>query len=111
MFWAALLHRRAIKSSEWTDGKIAQPQIGIAALFPDPEQRPVQRLTQQVVALRPAIPMPSPKNLLSTNGPPENAQHSAESVPLIQNASEIPSPKMKSTSPRRSAERSASSFG
>ena len=34
--------------------------------------------------------------------PPEKAQHSAESVPLIQNASEIASPKMKSTSPRRS---------
>src|ERR1700686_1666306 len=31
--------------------KIAQPQIGVAAFFPDPEQRPVQRLPQQVVAL------------------------------------------------------------
>src|SRR3979490_207494 len=37
--------------SERADGKIAQPQIGEAALFPDPEQRPVQRLPQQVVAL------------------------------------------------------------
>src|SRR5215213_323714 len=36
---------------ERTDGKIAQPQIGIAPLLPDAEQRPVQRLTQQVVAL------------------------------------------------------------
>src|ERR1700732_3748696 len=34
-----------------TDRKIAQPQVGIAALFPKPEQRPVQRLPQQVVAL------------------------------------------------------------
>src|SRR5438034_6203202 len=32
------------------DGKIAQPQIGVAAFFPDPEQRPVQRLPQQIVA-------------------------------------------------------------
>src|ERR1700728_4470404 len=36
---------------ERTDGKIAQPQVGVAAFFPDPEQRPVQRLPQQVVAL------------------------------------------------------------
>src|ERR1700689_4552046 len=33
------------------DRKIAQPQIGVAAFFPEPEQRPVQRLPQQVVAL------------------------------------------------------------
>src|SRR3978361_1240164 len=33
------------------DGEITQPQIGVAAFFPDPEQRPVQRLPQQVVAL------------------------------------------------------------
>src|SRR5437870_10932757 len=33
------------------DGKIAQPQIGVAAFFPDTKQRPVQRLPQQVVAL------------------------------------------------------------
>src|SRR5258707_2564297 len=37
--------------SERADGKIAQPQVGVAAFFPDPEQRPVQRLAQQVVAL------------------------------------------------------------
>src|SRR3954469_21032785 len=37
--------------SERADRKIAQPQIGIAAFFPEPEQRPVQRLAQQVVAL------------------------------------------------------------
>src|SRR6195256_3774765 len=36
---------------ERADGKIAQPQIGVAAFFPEPEQRPVQRLPQQVVAL------------------------------------------------------------
>src|SRR5947209_13890201 len=35
---------------ERADGKIAQPQIGVAAFFPQPEQRPVQRLPQQVVA-------------------------------------------------------------
>src|SRR5260370_22115713 len=34
-----------------TDRKIPQPQIGVAAFFPDAEQRPVQRLPQQVVAL------------------------------------------------------------
>src|ERR1700721_2628399 len=34
-----------------THRKIAQPQIGVAAFFPEPEQRPVQRLPQQVVAL------------------------------------------------------------
>src|SRR3981189_3155039 len=37
--------------SKRTDRKIAQPQIGVAAFFPEPEQRPVQRLPQQVVAL------------------------------------------------------------
>src|ERR1700721_3089758 len=31
--------------------KIAQPQIRVAAFFPEPEQRPVQRLPQKVVAL------------------------------------------------------------
>src|ERR1700716_4242573 len=31
--------------------EIAQPQIGVAAFFPDPEQRPIQRLPQEVVAL------------------------------------------------------------
>src|SRR5258708_40314810 len=31
--------------------KIMQPQIGVAAFFPDPEQRPVQGLPQQGVAL------------------------------------------------------------
>src|SRR3954468_4224001 len=36
---------------EWTDREIAQPQVGVAAFFPDPEQRPVQRLAQEVVAL------------------------------------------------------------
>src|SRR5712671_6280997 len=34
-----------------TDRKIAQPQIGVAALFPEPEQRPVERLPQQIIAL------------------------------------------------------------
>ena len=47
------------------------------------------------------MPMPSPKKRLSTKGPPEKAQQSPESVPLIQNASEMASPKMKSTSPLR----------
>ncbi len=32
------------------------------------------------------MPMPSPKKRLSTKGPPEKAQQSPESVPLIQNA-------------------------
>src|ERR1051325_595410 len=36
--------------SERADGKIAQPQIGVAALLPQAEQRPVQRLPQQVIA-------------------------------------------------------------
>src|ERR1700730_9374099 len=36
---------------ERAHGKIAQPQIGVAALFPEPEQRPVQRLPQQIVTL------------------------------------------------------------
>src|ERR1700738_4674215 len=36
---------------EGTHRKIAQPQIGVAAFFPEPEQRPVQRLPQQIVAL------------------------------------------------------------
>src|ERR1700742_5321527 len=40
-----------VTSSERADRKIMQPQIGVAAFFPDPEQRPVQRLSQQVVAL------------------------------------------------------------
>src|SRR5207247_2565048 len=39
------------KSLKRTDRKIAEPQIGVAAFFPDTKQRPVQRLPQQVVAL------------------------------------------------------------
>src|SRR5215216_7090798 len=38
-------------ASKRTDGKIPQPQVGEAAFFPDPEQRPVQRRPQQIVAL------------------------------------------------------------
>src|SRR5215204_112756 len=38
-------------ASKRTNGKIPQPQIGEAAFFPDPEQRPVQRRPQQIVAL------------------------------------------------------------
>src|SRR5579872_6579994 len=34
-----------------TDRKIAQPKIGITALFPKPEQRPVEGLAQQIIAL------------------------------------------------------------
>src|SRR5437764_14328801 len=34
-----------------TDRKIAQQQIGVAALYPEPKQRTVERLPQQVVAL------------------------------------------------------------
>src|ERR1700733_12020370 len=41
----------ASKFLKRTHRKIAQPQIGIAAFFPKPEQRPIQRLPQQVVAL------------------------------------------------------------
>src|SRR5262249_42224946 len=37
-------------SSEWADRKIAQPQVGEAALLPNPEQRPVEREPQRVVA-------------------------------------------------------------
>src|SRR2546429_5863407 len=37
--------------SKRTDGKIPQPQIRKAAFFPDPEQRPVQRRPQQIIAL------------------------------------------------------------
>src|ERR1041385_4080154 len=37
--------------SERPDRKIPQHQIGVAALFPQAEQRPVQRLPQQVIAL------------------------------------------------------------
>src|SRR5580698_2525792 len=36
---------------ERTHRKIAQPQVGIAAPFPEPEQRPVQSLPQHVIAL------------------------------------------------------------
>src|SRR5262249_55066857 len=39
------------EASERADREIAQPQVGVAAFFPDPEQRPVQRLAQQIVAL------------------------------------------------------------
>src|ERR1700690_3510736 len=41
----------ALKFLKRAHRKIAQPQIGVAAFFPKPEQRPVQRLPQQVVAL------------------------------------------------------------
>src|SRR3989442_4689689 len=43
--------RPGMTGSKRADGKIPQPQVGIAAFFPDPEQRPVQRRPQQVVAL------------------------------------------------------------
>src|SRR6201987_3930308 len=42
---------RNLKLLERAHRKIAQPQIGVAAFFPDPEQRPVQRLAQEIVAL------------------------------------------------------------
>src|SRR6185312_11406492 len=38
-------------ASERADRKIPQPQIRKAAFFPEPEQRPVQRRPQQIVAL------------------------------------------------------------
>ncbi len=38
------------EGSERADRKIAQPQIGEAALLPDAEQRPVERLPQKVVS-------------------------------------------------------------
>src|SRR5216683_4987674 len=53
-FVALLLAMTGIALSSFlkrADGKVAQPQIGIAAFFPEPEQRPVQRLPQQIVAL------------------------------------------------------------
>src|SRR5579859_186816 len=37
--------------SERAHREIAQPQIGVAAFFPDAKQRPVQRLPEQIVAL------------------------------------------------------------
>src|SRR5258708_4649473 len=40
----------AFNPSKRADRKVSQPQIGETAFFPDPEQRPVQRLPQQVVA-------------------------------------------------------------
>src|ERR1700690_3357663 len=51
------------------------------------------------------MPMPSPKKRLSRNGPPRKAQQPPESVPLSQNASAMPSPNNRSTSPLRSAAR------
>src|SRR5437762_3485367 len=46
-----LSHRPGMTCLKRTDREIAQPQIGVAAFFPEPEQRPVQRLAQEVVAL------------------------------------------------------------
>src|ERR1700760_2595187 len=37
--------------SERAHREIVQPKVGVTAFFPDPEQRPVQRLAQEVVAL------------------------------------------------------------
>src|SRR6202035_1868644 len=48
---ASSLALLAMMSSERTDRKIAQPQIGVAPFFPEPEQRPVEGLPQQIVAL------------------------------------------------------------
>src|SRR6185503_8610601 len=39
------------EGSKRTDREIAQPQIGEAALLPDAEQRPVERLPDRVIAL------------------------------------------------------------
>src|SRR5688572_14731890 len=36
--------------SEWADRKIAKPQVGEAALLPDPEQRPVEAEPHDVIA-------------------------------------------------------------
>src|SRR5437868_10768528 len=47
----SLRSRPGMTALKRTHRKIAQPQIRVAAFFPDPEQRPVQRLPQQVVAL------------------------------------------------------------
>src|SRR3981189_2331880 len=38
-------------SSKRTDREIAQPQVGEAALLPDPEQRPIQRQPDHLIAL------------------------------------------------------------
>src|SRR2546423_2622752 len=43
-------HRPGMTASKRTHRKIAQPQVGVAAFFPEPEQRPVQRLPQQIIA-------------------------------------------------------------
>src|SRR5579864_4046532 len=49
---SALLTMRGFDTTlERTDREIAQPEIGVAALFPKPEQRPVQGLPQQIIAL------------------------------------------------------------
>ena len=56
------------------------------------------------------MPTPSPKKRLSRNGPPRKAQQPAESVPLSQNASAMPSPNSRSTSLLRSAARAASAL-
>src|SRR5579871_3809827 len=65
--WCAVAHQRISRFRVWSygpsrndgvkyplkraDRKIAQPQIGVAAFFPETKQRPVQGLPQQVVAL------------------------------------------------------------
>src|SRR3569832_2396165 len=41
---------RGLQASKRADREIAQPQVGEPPLLPEPEQRPVQRLPQQVVA-------------------------------------------------------------
>src|SRR5216117_3952994 len=42
---------RSLELLKRADRKIPQPQVGEAAFFPNPEQRPVQRRSQQIVAL------------------------------------------------------------
>src|SRR5690349_19504273 len=49
--WSFGPSRNDGENSERAHREITQPQIGVAALFPDAEQRPVQRLPEQVVAL------------------------------------------------------------
>src|SRR5262249_58374959 len=39
------------RGSKRTDREIAQPQIGKTALLPDPEQRPIERQPDRVIAL------------------------------------------------------------
>src|SRR6185437_1513108 len=87
----------ARSASERADREIAQPEIREPALLPQPEQRPVEGLAHEVVVAADGDTDAFAEEAALGVGAPRKTQQLAESVPLSQKASEIPSPNRRST--------------